>query len=63
MMSVAIGSNLWPDSDAMIRPGVRIGPRSVIGAGSLVTRDVPDRVSSAGNPCRVIREIAECCPK
>ena len=38
---------------------VRIGARAVIGAGSVVTRDVPDAVFAAGNPCRVIREIAE----
>jgi hypothetical protein len=40
-------------------PGVRIGSRSVIGAGSVVTRDVPKGVFAAGNPCRVIREITE----
>jgi maltose O-acetyltransferase len=40
-------------------PGVTIGNRAVIGAGSVVTRDVPDGVFAAGNPCRVIREIAE----
>jgi maltose O-acetyltransferase len=38
--------------------GVTIGSRSVIGAGSVVTRDVPDGVLAAGNPCRVIRELA-----
>jgi len=42
-----------------ILPGVRIGARAVIGAGSVVTRDVPDGVFAAGNPCRVIREITE----
>ena len=43
----------------MILPGVRIGSRSVIGAGSVVTRDVPDGVFAAGNPCRVIRELPD----
>ena len=40
-------------------PGVCIGSRTVIGAGSVVTRDLPDDVFAAGNPCRVIREIRE----
>ena len=40
-------------------PGVRIGSRAVIGAGSVVTRDVPEGVFAAGNPCRIIREISE----
>jgi maltose O-acetyltransferase len=54
---VTIGSDVWVAGGAMILPGVRIGSRSVIGAGSVVTRDVPDGVFAAGNPCRVIREI------
>jgi len=56
---VEIGSDVWVGGGALILPGVRIGSRSVIGAGSVVTRDIPDRVFAAGNPCRVIREIAE----
>jgi len=40
-------------------PGVRIGSRAVIGAGSVVTRDIPENVFAAGNPCRVIREIID----
>ena len=40
-------------------PGVRVGAETVIGAGSVVTRDLPARVFAAGNPCRVIREISE----
>jgi maltose O-acetyltransferase len=40
-------------------PGVRVGSRTVIGAGSVVTRDIPEGVFAAGNPCRVIREISE----
>ena len=50
---------MWVDGAALILPGVRIGSRAVIGAGSVVTRDVPDGVFAAGNPCRVIREITE----
>jgi maltose O-acetyltransferase len=44
---------------AVILPGVTIGSRSVIGAGSVVTRDVPDDVFAAGNPCRVIRKLTQ----
>ncbi|MEO8248353.1 MAG: sugar O-acetyltransferase, partial [Burkholderiales bacterium] len=54
---VDIGSDVWVGGGAIIMPGVRIGSRSVIGAGSVVTRDVPDDVLAAGNPCRVIRPI------
>lgn len=52
---VTIGSDVWVGGAAVILPGVTIGSRSVIGAGSVVTRDVPDDVFAAGNPCRVIR--------
>ena len=55
--AVTIGSDVWVGGGAIICPGVRIGSRSVIGAGSVVTRDVPDGVLAAGNPCRVIREL------
>ena len=54
---IQIGSDVWVGGGAIILPGVRIGSRAVIGAGSVVTRDVPDGVFAAGNPCRVIREI------
>jgi maltose O-acetyltransferase len=54
---VEIGSDVWVGGGAIILPGVRIGARAVIGAGSVVTRDVPEGVLAAGNPCRVIREI------
>jgi maltose O-acetyltransferase len=56
---IEIGGDVWVGGGAIICPGVRIGARSVIGAGSVVTRDVPDGVFAAGNPCRVIREITE----
>jgi maltose O-acetyltransferase len=55
---VEIGSDVWVGGGAIILPGVRVGSRAVIGAGSVVTRDVPDGVFAAGNPCRVIREVA-----
>jgi maltose O-acetyltransferase len=54
---VDIGSDVWVGGGALILPGVRIGARSVIGAGSVVTRDVPEGVLAAGNPCRVIRSL------
>jgi maltose O-acetyltransferase len=56
---VEIGADVWVGGGAIILPGVRIGARAVIGAGSVVTRDVPASVFAAGNPCRVIREITE----
>ena len=56
---VEIGSDVWVGGGAIILPGVTIGSRSVIGAGSVVTRDIPEGVFAAGNPCRVIREITE----
>jgi maltose O-acetyltransferase len=56
---VDIGSDVWVGGGALILPGVRIGSRSVIGAGSVVTRDIPDNVFAAGNPCRVMREITD----
>lgn len=55
--AIEIGSDVWVGGSAVISPGVRIGSRSVIGAGSVVTKDVPQDVFAAGNPCRVIREI------
>jgi maltose O-acetyltransferase len=54
---VTIGSDVWVGGAAIICPGVTIGSRAVIGAGSVVTRNIPDCVFAAGNPCRVIREI------
>jgi len=56
---IEIGADVWVGGGALILPGVRIGSRAVIGAGSVVTRDVPEGVFAAGNPCRIIREISE----
>ena len=56
---IEIGSDVWVGGGALVLPGVRIGSRAVIGAGSVVGRDVPEGVFAAGNPCRVVREIAE----
>jgi maltose O-acetyltransferase len=56
---IDIGSDVWVGGGAIVLPGVCIGSRAIIGAGSVVTRDVPASVFAAGNPCRVIREITE----
>ena len=50
---------MWVGAGAVILPGVTIGDNSVIGAGSVVTRDIPANVVAVGNPCRVLREIGE----
>ena len=55
---IDIGADVWVGGGALILAGVRIGDRAVIGAGSVVTRDVPEGVLAAGNPCRVVREIS-----
>lgn len=54
---IKIGEDVWIGGNAVICPGVTIGSRSIIGAGSVVTRDIPDDVFAAGNPCRVIRSL------
>ncbi len=56
---VHIEKNVWIGAGAIILPGVTIGENSVIGAGSVVTKDIPANVVAVGNPCRVIREIGE----
>lgn len=56
---ITVGDNVWIGGDVTILPGVRVGAGSVIGAGSVVTRDVPENVVAAGNPCRVLRPITE----
>src|SRR5207245_10144813 len=56
---VEIGSDVWIGGGAVLCPGVRIGSKAVIGAGSVVTRDIPDGVLAAGTPCQVIREITD----
>ena len=56
---IEIGSDAWVGGGAIILPGVKIGSRTVVGAGSVVTKDIPAQVFAAGNPCRVISEITE----
>jgi len=55
---IRIGREVWIGGGAIICPGVTIGDRVVIGAGSVVTRDIPSDTFAAGNPCRVIRAIS-----
>lgn len=56
---VRIGKNCWIGGNVIIVPGVTIGDNTVIGAGSVVTKDIPANVVAVGNPCRVMREINE----
>ncbi len=56
---VRIGRNCWIGAGAMILPGVTVGDNTVIGAGSVVNRDIPANVVAVGNPCRVLRQIGE----
>lgn len=58
-IEVTIGDNVWIGGNTVVLPGVHIGSNTVIGAGSVVTKDIPDWVIAAGNPCRVIRKITE----
>lgn len=56
---VHIGENCWIAAGVIILPGITIGSHTVVGAGSVVTRDLPSRVVAVGNPCRVLREVNE----
>ena len=58
-MPIHIGRNCWLGAGVIVMPGVTIGDNVVIGAGSIVTRDIPSNVVAVGNPCRVLREVGE----
>lgn len=58
-IEVVIGDNVWIGGNSVICPGVHIGSNTVIGAGSVVTKDIPDWCIAAGNPCKVIRPITD----
>lgn len=58
-MPVHIGKNCWIGAGAIILPGVTIGDQVVVGAGSVVTKDLPSNMVAVGNPCRVVREVNE----
>ena len=57
--AVTIGDNVWLGGNTVVCPGVHIGSNVVIGAGSVVTRDIPDWCVAVGNPCRVLRRITD----
>lgn len=57
--SVRIGKNCWIGAGALILPGITIGDNVVVGAGSVVTKDLPSNVVAVGNPCKILREISE----
>lgn len=56
---ITIGDNVWIGGNVVINPGITIGSNTVIGAGSVVTKDIPEWVVAAGNPCKVIRSITD----
>lgn len=56
---IKVGNNVWFGAHVAVMPGVTIGDNTVIGAGSIVTKDIPSGVIAVGNPCRVVREITE----
>lgn len=58
-LPITIGDNVWIGGGVHIVPGVTIGNNSVIGTGSVVTKDIPPNVIAVGNPCRVLREVNE----
>jgi maltose O-acetyltransferase len=58
-IGITIGDNVWVGGSVVINPGVHVGNNVIIGSGSVVTKDIPDNVIVAGNPCKVIREIKE----
>ena len=58
-LPIVIGDNCWIGADVTILPGVTIGSNTIIGAKSVVTKDIPDHVLALGNPCRVLRPITE----
>ncbi len=58
-MPIHIGKNCWLGAGVIVMPGVTIGDNVVIGAGSIVTKDIPSNVVAVGNPCKVLREVGE----
>ncbi|MNT86371.1 putative acetyltransferase [compost metagenome] len=54
-----VGNNVWFGGNVTVLPGVTIGDNSIIGAGSVVTKDIPANVVAVGNPCKVIRKVKQ----
>ena len=59
MEKIHIGDSVWIGGNSVINPGIKIGNNTVIGSGSVVTKDIPSGVVAAGNPCKVIRIITD----
>ena len=58
-LPITVGDNVWIGTNVSVLPGVTIGKNTIIGAGSVVNKDIPDGVIAVGNPCKVIRKITE----
>ena len=58
-LPITVGDSVWIGTNVSVLPGVTIGNNTIIGAGSVVNKDIPDGVIAAGNPCRVIRKITD----
>lgn len=58
-MPVRIGKNCWLGAGVIVLPGITVGDNSVIGAGSVVTKDIPPNVVAVGNPCKILRPISD----
>ena len=58
-LPIKIGNNVWFGGNVVVLQGITIGDNSVIGAGSVVTKDIPSNVVAAGNPCKVIKKIEQ----
>ena len=56
-LPITVGDNVWIGTNVFVLPGVTIGNNAIIGAGSVVNKNIPDGVIAAGNPCKVIRKI------
>ena len=56
-LPISVGNNVWFGGNCVVLPGIKIGSNTVIGAGSVVTKDIPDNVVAVGNPCRELRNI------
>lgn len=56
---ITIGNNVWIGGHTVVNPGLSIGDNAVIGSGSVVTKNIPENVVAAGNPCKILREITE----
>ena len=56
---IEVGNNVWIGGNVVVLPGVKIGDNCVIGAGSVVVKDIPENSVAVGNPCKVIKKIEQ----